>query len=39
MIAGLPWTSWLLIFVSVVPPLLLGLAFFLAHWDDPDTDL
>ncbi len=40
MIAGLPWTSWLLILASVLPALVLVLAFFHAHQDDdPDPDL
>ncbi|MGI9179293.1 MAG: hypothetical protein ACR2H9_02095 [Longimicrobiaceae bacterium] len=40
MIAGLPWSSWLLILASVLPALVLVLAFFLAHQDeDPHSDL
>lgn len=31
MIAGLPWTAWLLILTAVVPPLALALAFYRAH--------
>lgn len=33
-ILGLPWTTWLLIVVSVVPALLAALAFFRAHGRD-----
>ncbi len=40
MIAGLPWTSWVLILVSTLPAFVLALAFFLAHQDeDRDADL
>jgi hypothetical protein len=31
MIFGLPWTSWLLLFVAVGLGLGLGLAFYLVH--------
>lgn len=41
MIAGLPWTSWLLILAATGPALILVLVFYLAHRgrDDSDTDL
>jgi hypothetical protein len=31
MLAGLPWTAWLLISLSTVPALAAALAFYLAH--------
>ncbi len=31
MIAGLPWTAWLLIVASIAPPLALVGAFYWAH--------
>ena len=31
MVAGLPWTAWLLIIASVVPALALASVFYLAH--------
>ncbi len=34
MIAGLPWTAWLLIAASTLPALSLALAFYLAHRDE-----
>ena len=34
MIFGLPWTSWLLLFVAVGLGLGLGLAFYLVHREE-----
>jgi hypothetical protein len=34
MIAGLTWTAWLLIVASVLPGLLMALAFYMAHRND-----
>lgn len=34
MIAGLTWTAWLLIAASVLPGLLMAVAFYLAHRHD-----
>ena len=31
MIAGLPWTAWLLIVAATVPALVLALTFYAAH--------
>ena len=37
MIAGLPWTAWLLILAATVPAFALALAFYLRHRGDrPD---
>lgn len=30
-IAGLPWTAWLLIGAAIVPALAIALAFYLSH--------
>lgn len=38
MIAGLPWTSWLLIVSAVVPALVLTLVFYAAHGGPVDHD-
>jgi hypothetical protein len=34
MILGLPWTSWLLLFVGVGLGLAISLTFYLAHRED-----
>lgn len=31
MIAGLPWTAWLLILTATVPALVIALRFYFAH--------
>ncbi len=38
MIAGLPWTSWLLILAATGIGLVLVLAFYFAHRDDDATE-
>ena len=38
MIAGLPWTSWLLILAAVGLGLALVLAFYIAHRDDDASE-
>jgi hypothetical protein len=34
MIAGLPWTAWLLIAAATLPALMLALVFYIAHRDE-----